>query len=118
MAVRQAVVTVLGRVMRYEVFDTALGPMGVVVRDVEGVTLLTAVRVGHPTSAATEVSILDAFPDAIVARGLDAARLLIEYADTGVADFSTLLLDDARAGSFDLARPSAGPAAQLGGAGG
>ena len=62
--------------MQYEVFETALGPMGAVVRELKGVKRLTAVRVGHPTITATEVEILKRFPEAVSTRGLEASMLL------------------------------------------
>ena len=89
--------------MLYEVFDTALGPMGVVVREVEGVQRLTSVRVGHPSIASTEVDILKRFQNATSTRGLEASKRLIEYAAHGIADFSPLVLDDDRATPFDRA---------------
>ena len=89
--------------MNYEVFETALGPMGVVVREVEGDRRLRAVRIGHLTLAATEVAILERFPEALAAKGLQASKLLIRYAKTGTGDFSSLVLDDDQASSFDRA---------------
>lgn len=89
--------------MLYEVFDTALGPMGVVVCEVEGAQRLTSIRVGHPSIASTEVDILERFPDAASTRGLEASKLLIEYAADGVADFSGIVLHDDRATPFDRA---------------
>jgi methylated-DNA-[protein]-cysteine S-methyltransferase len=87
--------------MQYEVFETALGPMGVVVHELEGVKRLAAVRVGHSSITATEVEILKRFPKAVSTRGLEAAKLLTEYAREGVADFSAIILDDDQATPFD-----------------
>jgi len=89
--------------MLYEVFKTAIGPMGVVVREADGVRRLASVRVGHPSLSAAEAAILERFPDAVPAKGLEATELLTNYARTGVADFSSLVLDDDRASRFDRA---------------
>lgn len=89
--------------MHYEVFETAVGPMGVVVRDSNGVRKLAAVRIGHATIGAAEIAILERFPDAVSTRGLLAAKLLIDYARKGIADFSSLVLDDDEASPFERA---------------
>jgi methylated-DNA-[protein]-cysteine S-methyltransferase len=87
--------------MRYELFNTELGPMGVVVREVDGERPLRAVRIGHSTLAATEVAILERFPDAFPVRGLEASKLLIQYAQSGKADFAPLVLDDEQSSPFE-----------------
>src|SRR6187549_1630593 len=89
--------------MQYQVFDTAVGPMGVVVRDKDGQARLSAVRIGHPTVGAAEIAILKRFPEAIRSNRTEAAQRLIEYGKTGIADFSSLDLDDEGASDFDRA---------------
>jgi methylated-DNA-[protein]-cysteine S-methyltransferase len=90
-------------IMQYEVFDTAVGPIGIVVRPSNGRIRLVSVRVGHPTIAATEIAILKSAPDAVASRGLPASKVFVEYAKTGVADFSSIILDDEQASPFDRA---------------
>ena len=89
--------------MRYELFATCLGPMGVVVRMVDGVERLTAVKVGHPTLAATEVDILQKFPDAKPTKNTKAAAPLIAFAETGIPDFAEIELDDEGDSAFTVA---------------
>jgi methylated-DNA-[protein]-cysteine S-methyltransferase len=93
--------------MQYEVFETPLGPMGVVVRTANGKQLLVAVRIGLPTRTSTEIEILKRHPNAAPSKNLDAARLLIGYAETGAADFSSLILDEDSVSPFDRAVRSA-----------
>jgi len=99
----RAVFGVTGRIMLYELVSTDIGPIGVVVRIANGRERLVAVRVGHPTIAATEIDILGKHPDSRPIKDSEAAGLLLAYAKTGVADFDAIDLDDEQETRFNRA---------------
>jgi O-6-methylguanine DNA methyltransferase len=80
--------------MLYEVISTPIGPIGVVVRMENGKEILVAVRVGHPTIAETEIDIVRKHPHAETVKGLQTTKVLRKYAETGRADFDSLMIDE------------------------